>query len=138
LTEITLNELIVYTLIWVIGLITIVITKEVFLQKTCKKHEERIEELKQELNEAKEALDKQRQHYETLLKDAAVKNAVMIALYNAWKKGELKKCYSEGGEVRILADGTLLCHKNEIEESYTIEVEEEEETEGEEAEESKR
>jgi len=136
LTEVI--ELFMYIVLWVVALITIVIFKEVFSSKTCKEYNEKIEELKEKVKEAEEALAKQRQYYETLLKDAAVKNTMMVALYNAWKKGELKKCYSEGGEVRILADGTLLCHKKEIEESYTIEVEEEETEEAEESERGKR
>lgn len=73
-------------------------------------------------NRLKEEVESIRRHYEMLLKDAAVKNAIMSALYNAWKSGELKKCYSEGGEVRILADSTVLCSKESIDESYAINI----------------
>jgi len=119
-------QLILYSaLIWLVTLVTLVAVKEVFLSKPCEEMKEKIEELKERVKEAEEALAKQRQYYETLLKEAAVKNTVMIALYNAWKKGELKECYESGGEVKILADGTLLCSKEKIENSYTIEVEEE-------------
>jgi len=123
-------QLILYSaLIWLVTLVTLVAVKEVFLSKPCEEMKEKIEELKQARKDAEEALTKQRQYYETLLKEAAVKNTVMIALYNAWKGGKLRECYSSGGEVKILADGTLLCQKEKIEDSYAIEVEEEAEEE---------
>lgn len=69
----------------------------------------------------KDEIEDLRNHYEQLLRDAAIKNALMTALYNAWRRGELRKCYAKGGDVRILADGTILCSRERLEESYTIE-----------------
>ena len=54
----------------------------------------------------------------------------MASLYSAWKNGDLGKCYKDGGDVKILADGTLLCSKERLEESYAIQVEEVEEDAG--------
>ena len=89
--------------------------------------DDRIKELKKENMELKRQLreeaERLKQHYEQLLKDAAVRNTVMLALYNAWKNGSLSSCYREGGEPAVLADGTVLCKKARDEESYVIKVE---------------
>ena len=76
-------------------------------------------ELREQLKEETERL---KQHYEQLLKDAAVKNTIMSALYNAWKNGSLSECYKSNGEPTILADGTMLCRKGRDEDSYVIRV----------------
>ena len=72
-------------------------------------------ELREELRKREKEL---RQHYEQLLKEAAIKNAMMLALWNAYKTGELGKCYEEGGYIKVLADGTAICWKLDEEKSY--------------------
>ena len=83
---------------------------------------EEVKALKEKIKELKEELKRQKQHYEELLKEAAIKNAMMVSLWNAWKSGKLKECYNNGGSVRILADGSIMCRKEKEEESYVIEV----------------
>jgi len=127
-----LSEVLTYVVLWIAGIFTVAVLASLIPSKSkCEEKTQelnrRIEELKEKLKEVEEDKERIRQHYEMLLKEAAIKNTIMIALYNAWKDGKLKECYSGGGEVRILADGTLLCHKEKIEESYTIGVEEVEE-----------
>jgi len=74
-------------------------------------------ELKRELRETEERL---KHYYEGLLRDAAVKNAMMVGLWNAYKSGELSKCYEGGGFIKVLADGSVICYKKSEEESYVI------------------
>lgn len=112
-----LFDIILYMLMVLAGLTAALLLKAL-LARPCDYYEQRIRELKETLKE-------QRERYENLLKDAAVKNVVMTSLHNAWRSGELKKCYQENGEVRVLMDGTVLCEKGE--QSYAIEVEEVEE-----------
>lgn len=85
-----------------------------------------LEQLKEENNELRKQMknecDRLKQYYEQLLKDAAVKNTIMSALYNAWKNGSLSECYKSDGMPTILADGTMLCRKGKDEESYVIRV----------------
>ncbi len=75
------------------------------------------EELRKRLREEVESV---RQHYEKLLRDVALRNTIALALYNAWLHGKLGKCYREGGEIRVLADGTIICEM--VDKSYAIEV----------------
>ena len=90
------------------------------LEKEKRELERRIEELRRE---HREEIERMRKHYEILLRDAAIKNTMMVALYNAWRSGLLKKCYSDGGELRVLSDGTCICELPEKEKSYAISVE---------------
>ena len=114
----TLN-LLVYSAVIIMWVALIIGLKDSFMRN------DRLKELQAENKELRKRLrdeaDRITKHYELLLKDAAIKNALMTALYDAWNSGKLKECYSGGGEVRILADGTLICSKAKLEESYTIE-----------------
>jgi len=80
-----------------------------------RKCREEVLALRREVSEREESV---RQHYEQLLKDAAVRNSMMVGLWNAYRSGELSKCYRLGGEVRILADGVVVCERGE--ESYAV------------------
>ena len=89
--------------------------------------DEEIRRLRKENMDLREELRKRekelRQHYEALLRDAAIKNAMMLALWNAYKTGELGKCYEEGGYIKVLADGTAICWKSDEDKSYVIKSE---------------
>ncbi len=87
-------------------------------------YRKRLKELRKEMNEREKKL---REHYEKLLRESAIRNSIMVALYNAWKEGKLGKCYRDGGEPTVLADGTLLCRMPEESKSYVIAIEEAEE-----------
>ena len=80
-------------------------------------YKQRIEELKEQLRETRE-------HYEQLLRDAAVKSEMMRSLWAAWRSGKLAECYTKNGEARVLADGTVLCEMPDKSKSYVISVEE--------------
>ena len=75
------------------------------------------EKLRKELKEETERL---RQYYETLLRDASIRNAMMVGLWEAYRRGDLEKCYRDAGKVRVLADGTVICDMVNPEESYTL------------------
>ena len=77
-----------------------------------------LDAIKKEMAERERAI---REHYEQLLRDASIRNSMMVALWNAYRSGELARCYKSGGTVRVLADGTVICEKGE--ESYAIGVE---------------
>lgn len=79
-------------------------------------------ELRREVREREEHLKK---YYEQLLKEAAIKNVMMRGLWEAYRSGEISRCYKDGGEVKVLADGTVICFKAKEEESYSIEGKEE-------------
>jgi len=113
-------ELLVYVTLFLAVLASIVIIRILFFEHSDKEKEL----LKQRIKELEEQIELQRKHYELLLKDAAVKNTVMVSLYNAWRNGELRKCYSKGGEIRVLFDGTIICEMPDKEKSYAIRGEE--------------
>lgn len=73
--------------------------------------------------ECREEIERLKRHYETLLKDAAIRNVMMRGLWEAYRSGELTRCYEEGGYIKVLADGTVVCYKAEEEESYAIRTE---------------
>ncbi len=98
--------LLFYLAIAVITIVLLAMLKELFSSNDCKAWEQRVGELK-------DMLEKQRRHYELLLKDAAVKNSMMRGLWNAFRQGKLRDCYSDGGEIRVLADGYVICEKQE-------------------------
>ena len=85
------------------------------LKRRKEELEAKLEAIKKEMAEREKAI---REHYEQLLRDASIKNSMMVALWNAYKSGELARCYKSGGTVRVLADGTVICEKGE--ESYAI------------------
>ncbi|RLG75699.1 MAG: hypothetical protein DRO12_05175 [Thermoprotei archaeon] len=91
--------------------------------------EEEIEKLRRENRELKHMLketeERLKLHYEQLLKEAAIKNVMMRGLWEAYRSGEISRCYKDGGEVKVLADGTVICFKAKEEESYSIEGKEE-------------
>ena len=108
----------------IVGIWTAIIS---LLYNTFARKNVLLERLKEENIELKKQLksecDRLKQYYEQLLKDAAVKNTIMSALYNAWKNGSLSECYKSNGTLTILADGTLMCRKSRDEDSYVIRVE---------------
>ena len=59
-----------------------------------------------------------KEHYEQLLRDSAIRNSMMVGLWNAYRSGELARCYRAGGSIRVLADGTVVCERGE--ESYAV------------------
>ena len=65
----------------------------------------------QRIKELREMLEEQRQHYEQLLRDAAVKNEMMRGLWSAFTSGGLEKCYRDGGRPKVLADGAVVCDR---------------------------
>jgi len=71
--------------------------------------------VRSEINEREESI---RRYYEHLLRDSAIRNSMMVGLWNAFKNGELSRCYGDGGKVRLLADGTVICEKGER--SYAV------------------
>ena len=83
-----------------------------------------VERLKREIERLEREREKQRQYYERLLRDTTIRNTIALAVYEAWKTGKLKECYMKGGEVRVLADGTVICELPEKEKSYAIGVKE--------------
>lgn len=89
-------------------------------------YEERINELRRQLREERkhirEELRECRRHYEGLLKEAGLKNVMALALWNAYKSGELAKCYEKRGTLRVLADGSVICWRESPERSYAIPV----------------
>jgi len=80
------------------------------------------ERLRREVERLEREREEQRRYYERLLRDTAMRNTIALALYEAWKNGKLRECYMEGGEVRVLADGTVICELPEKEKSYAMEV----------------
>jgi len=68
---------------------------------------------KERVHELEKQLELQKEHYEQLLKDAAIKNTIMTSLYNAWTSGKLQKAIKEGYEIEILADGTIVISKGD-------------------------
>jgi len=76
---------------------------------------EEVSALRREASEREATI---RQHYEQLLRDSAIRNSMMVGLWNAYRSGELSRCYRLGGEVRILVDGVVVCEKGE--ESYAV------------------
>jgi len=76
---------------------------------------EELATLRREVNERETSV---RQHYEQLLRDSAIRNSMMVGLWNAYRSGELPRCYEGGGRVRVLADGTVVCERGE--ESYAV------------------
>ena len=81
-------------------------------------------ELRQRIKDLREQLEFEKKRCDELLRDAAIKNAIMTALYAAWRKGELEECYRRGGRFRVLADGTPICELPERDKSYSIRVDE--------------
>jgi len=59
-----------------------------------------------------------KEHYEQLLRDSAIRNSMMVGLWNAYRSGEVVRCYKGGGSIRVLADGTVVCERGE--ESYAV------------------
>ncbi|BEP17064.1 hypothetical protein PYJP_04160 [Pyrofollis japonicus] len=120
-----------YSLIFLVWVFIILVLRDLFSRGREEKLRQRIRELEEELartrREAREEVEQVRQHYETLLKEAAIRNTIMASLYNAWRSGELKKCYGNKGELRVLADGTVICELPEKEKSYAIPVDNEQE-----------
>ena len=112
-----------YSLLLLVWIFILVVLRDLFAPRE-KQLRERIRQLEEKLREKerehREEVEHLRRHYEELLKEAAIKNTVMSALYHAWQRGELRKCYRDGGEVRILADGTVLCELPKKEKSYAI------------------
>ena len=80
-----------------------------------RKCREEVLALRREVSEKESSI---RQHYEQLLRDSAIRNSMMVGLWNAYRSGELSRCYRLGGEVRILVDGVVVCEKGE--ESYAV------------------
>jgi len=79
-----------------------------------------VERLRREIELLERERERLRQHYESLLRDAVVRNEIALALYDAWRSGRLRECYAGGGDVRVLADGTVVCELPERERSYAI------------------
>ena len=111
-----LDMVLEYVLVWLAGIATIA----VLVALAPKRRDPEKERLKERVEELERELREQREHYERLLRDAAVKNAMMTGLWSAYRSGELHACYREGGRVRVLADGTVLCEGERDEESYAI------------------
>lgn len=115
----------VTVLLWVS---IIAVARYAFRRSNC---EARISELRMQLREerkrVKDELRDCRRHYETLLKEAGLRNVMALALWQAYKSGELTRCYDKGGRVRVLADGSVICWRDKPEQSYTITLEEEKE-----------
>ena len=111
----------VVVLLW-LGIIAL--ARLAFRRSNC---EERIRELREQLREerrrVREELMDCRRHYEELLKEAGLRNVMALALWNAYKSGELARCYEKHGTLRVLADGSVICWLGEAERSYTIPVE---------------
>lgn len=102
------------------GILAIWVAIIVLVKKSFGRDREK-EELRRRISELKDELEKTRKHYEGLLKDSAIKNAMMLGLWNAYVSGKLHECYKQGGKLRILADGTCICEiEEEPEKSYTI------------------
>jgi len=95
------------------------------LEELRRENEALSRKLREQEECCRQEIEKIRRHYEQLLREASIKSTVMAALYSAWKDGKLRDCYAQDGEVRILADGTMICELPEKEKSYAISVGEE-------------
>ena len=120
--NVTFLDLLLVSSIIVLWMFVVAIAKTTFgrrsnLAEENKRLRAKIKQLKREIKETEERL---RAHYEQLLKEASIKNTIMIALYEAWKEGKLAQCYRDGGDVKILADGTVLCDMGDPEKSYVV------------------
>ena len=80
-----------------------------------RKCREEVLALRREVSEKESSI---RQHYEQLLRDSAIRNSMMVGLWNAYRSGELSRCYESGGKVRVLADGVVVCERGE--ESFAV------------------
>jgi len=103
-----------------LALIVVAVAQRLLLspgEEDLRRCREELATLRREVNERETSV---RQHYEQLLRDSAIKNSMMVGLWNAYRSGELSRCYEGGGRVRVLADGTVVCEKGE--ESYAVKV----------------
>ena len=103
----------------IIGIWTAIIS---LLYNTFMGKNQVVERLKDENRELRKRLREEvesvKQHYEQLLKDAAVRNLMMSGLWTAYTSGGLQRCFRDNGNPKVLADGTVICDKGEG--SYTI------------------
>ena len=94
-------------------LLIVLIVRDLKAKNLAEYWKDRAKELEAELQDTRE-------HYELLLKDAAIKNAIMRGLYDAWQSGKLQKAIKEGYDVEVLADGTIVISKGE--EKWNLEL----------------
>jgi hypothetical protein len=107
-----LDSLLELVLFWLALLATLAVAVATPKRKCdYEKYERRIEELREELRA-------QREHYETVIRDLGIKSVMMQALWDAFSTGELQKCIKNGGNPRVLADGAVICDKQQ--DSYLI------------------
>jgi len=98
--------------LWLAGLVSAFIIRELLSSDRY------IRSLKERIRELQEQLREREKHYEQLLREAAIRNNMMLALWKAFVSGQLEKCYREGGKPRVLSDGVVICDVGE--KSYTI------------------